>query len=1268
MSDCIKLRKLQENNLRGFDLDIPLGTFTTVTGVSGAGKSSLSFKTLYAEGQRRFVESLSPYARQFLEKKASPRAASISALPPTLAVRRGIQRVGRRSTVGTMTDVNDFLRVLYARLADVCCPGCGSVLPKSSVSAIAGELAKERGSEPVHVGLPVPPPRTVKEAKACLKELRRVACVGVLLDGEVTSIEAVKPNDIKGKEPIGVLRSVPADSPELAPLMTRAQDIGDGVALLGLGGSVRRITAGFYCGACDVAVREPKPSCFSSNHPLGACDACGGLGEREVVSEDLVIADGQLSIANGAIVPWNTSRRSKEFKELLRYCERHSIPIHLSWQQLAADDRQRILYGEAPFSGVVPWLEKAASHGRSTSVKKFLAPVRCHVCEGTRLNAEARASRLDGRTLPELWRMPIAELAALFDAYSLPENYAEALAPVLREIRARLSCLDQVGLGYLTLERSVRSLSGGETQRVQLTSALSSNLAATLYLLDEPTTGLHPRDIERLIGSLRALRDRGNTVMVVEHDLATVGASDFVIDLGPGAGEAGGALLFAGPPAELHSSEGPTGAELRGAPGPVRRERREPEGDELEVLGATCHNLARLDVTIPLGVLVGISGVSGSGKSTLLEEVLAKGLGAQLKGLRPPSGVGEVYGGELVGEVVLVDQAPLASNPRANPATYTKAFDKIRSLFAESEGAAARGLRASDFSFNVPGGRCSACEGAGYERIEMQFLADVYLTCEECKGTRFSKRVLEVKLRKKSIADVLTASVDDALAFFVEDAELSASLRPLQAVGLGYLSLGRPLSTLSGGEAQRLKLAAHLMKRSGPVLFLLDEPTTGLHTSDIRQLLSCLDAILKAGHSVIAVEHNLEFLAACDWLLELGPEGGEAGGRLVASCTPDELCALEGSHTGQALRALQTPVTERFKAAVNEAPHPAFDAGVVGDIAIEGAHANNLRGFDLTIPRGALTVVTGPSGSGKSSLVFDILFAEGQRRFIEALSADRRRGLRGALQSKVTRVSGLPPTAAISQLTSRVGSRSTVGTALQVAPYIRLIWARLGEQTCPDCGVVLSDISAEQIVEQLLDSALDRPIWLLAPVVRGARGYQKEIFRKIRAGNYELARVDGRMCALREAPWLDAGDHTIDVVVGKLTVERGAARKLLRMVRTCFELGRGWMVISDAAAPGSPGEPIEEQTFSRDRTCPQCDVAYPRWEPSDFSFLSRRGRCPRCLGRGKQLCIDPDSLVRDPEASVADGALGPLVDPRPEGPTRCPGRSPGTPSTRRRRT
>ncbi len=1237
MSDSIQLRKLAENNLKGFDLDIPLGTLTIVTGVSGAGKSSLSFKTLYAEGQRRFVESLSPYARQFLEKKPSPRAASISALPPTLAVRRSTQRAGRRSTVGTLTDLNNYLRVLFAQLGVVSCPQCAAPVHRGLPSVAAAELAVH-GDSLIHVGVVCEPPSSVKAARKTLKDLASHGCPRMLIAGVVHEFASIKPKQLKNQPLVAVVASVAANSTKLAEQLSLAQDIGDGLAIAAWDGGQRSYTSRYYCAPCDLPVRDPTPACFSFNHPLGACEICGGLGEREFVCEDLVVVDGQLSVAGGAIAPWGSARRAREFKELLRYCEQQNIPIHLPWIHLDPEDRQRILDGDPPYRGVVPWLERAASQGRNSSLKKFLAPRTCDACGGARLNPEACASRIDGLNLPDMWQMPVAELAERMKKLQLPQPLQHALGPVLREIRARVECLTEVGLGYLQLDRCARTLSGGEIQRVQLTSALSSNLAATLYLLDEPTTGLHARDIQRLIASLRELRDRGNTVLVVEHDINMVAASDFTIDLGPNAGDGGGELLYAGPPAGLVDSSGPTGDELSGRSGPITRERRVPGEDWLYVRGANCHNLKDLDVSLPLEVLVGISGVSGSGKSTLLEKVLAHGLVAQLKGLRVPEEYGELAGAEFLSEVVLVDQSPLVANPRANPATYTKAFDKIRNLFAESPEAVNRGLRPSDFSFNVPGGRCSACEGAGFERIEMQFLADVFLLCEECNGTRFSKRVLEVKLGALNVAEVLALSVDEALEVFAAEDELCACLRPLTSVGLGYLNLGRPLSTLSGGEAQRLKLAAHLMRGTGSVLFLLDEPTTGLHTADIRQLLSCLDMILACGHSVIAVEHNLEFLAACDWLIDLGPDGGDKGGELLAACPPEELHTRKGSFTGESLAALTQSAPERFAAALNKEPRKAFDAGVVGDIEVEGAQANNLRGFDLKIPRGALTVVTGPSGSGKSSLVFDILFAEGQRRFIEALSADRRRGLRGALQPKVTRVRGLPPTAAISQLTSRVGSRSTVGTALQVAPYIRLIWARLGEQTCPECGVPLRDVSPEQIIESLLETAAGKEVRVLAPVVRGDKGYQKEIFRKVREGNYDLARVDGTLVPLRQAPWLDTKDHNIDVLVGTITVERSAARKLLRLVNTAFELGRGWLIVG--------GDELEEQSFSKDRTCPRCDVAYPRWEPSDFSFLSRRGRCPRCLGRGKQLCIDPDSLVSDPEAGLGDGALGPFVDAR----------------------
>jgi excinuclease ABC subunit A len=806
---------------------------------------------------------------------------------------------------------------------------------------------------------------------------------------------------------------------------------------------------------------------------------------------------------------------------------------------------------------------------------------------------------------------------------------------ILAEIRSRLGYLVEVGLEYLTLDRQSRTLSGGELERVDLTTAIGSSLVNTLYVLDEPSIGLHPRDTERLTRILHRLRDLGNAVVVVEHDPTIIRAADHVIDLGPGAGERGGRIVFAGAPAALGKATASATADYlcgRRAIRPPARRRKPIPGLSLRIRGATANNLKDVDVEIPLGCFVAVTGVSGSGKSTLIDDVLYRGLKkrrGQPVGI--PGACRAIEGAERIAEVILVDQAPIGSTPRANPVTYLRAFDGIRACFARTDDARLRGYTAATFSFNVPGGRCETCAGEGFEKIEMQFLSDVYVPCSECAGARFRPEVLEVRLRGRTIREVLDLTVSEAVDLFADVPEVGERLRPLADVGLDYLRLGQPLSTLSGGEAQRVKLAAQLGREGkAHTLFIFDEPTTGLHLADIDRLLACFARLVERGHSLVVIEHNLDVIKSADWVLDLGPEGGEAGGRLVGAGPPEAIARLPASHTGRFLSAALRPA-DRL---AGTAPAPVRSvAAANGHIRLVGAREHNLRDLGLELPRDRLIVLTGLSGSGKSSLAFDVLHAEGQRRYLDSLSAYARQFLHVMAKPDIDLLLGLPPTVAIEQRLSRGGRTSTVATVTEVYHYLRLLFAKLGVQHCTGCGEPIRSQTRREIVERVRRELRGQRVTLLAPVVRGRKGYHKDELAAARKLRLREARIDGRRVSLATVPLLDRyREHDIDLVVAGLPADlAGLETALDRALR----LGRGTVV---ALAEGG------ERLYSERLFCPACGIGFEGLDPRLFSFNSRQGACPACDGSGVTVEVDPEAVL-DPARALDAGALVPFERP-----------------------
>ncbi|HYL64425.1 MAG TPA: excinuclease ABC subunit UvrA [Candidatus Methylomirabilis sp.] len=937
--EALRVRGARVHNLRNISVEIPHNAITVVTGVSGSGKSSLAFDTVYAEGQRRYVESLSAYARQFLERMEKPDVDEISGIAPAVAIRQKNSTRNPRSTVATSTEIYDYLRLLFARCGQTFCIQCGVEVRKDSPDEIASRvlaLAPGRrfyvlyllriaapqatgGARRVPKKKAAPPEDVLKQA---LGDLQKRGFNRLFQEGRVHEFSSPETLlDVDFAKPVYVLVDRLSVNGEWRSRLTDSIEIcyreGQGEAILEFiadssGNPAERLAFNerFACKKDGTVYQEPEPRLFSFNNPYGACPRCQGFGNTIDFDLNLVVPDSSKTLDEGAIEPWTKPRYRGLLQDVKKWARNRGIPLNVPWRQLTEEQRKLVLEGdpENDFKGVKGFFEWLERKKYKLHVRVFLSRYRgyatCPDCGGTRLRPEARAVRIAGRSITEICTLTVKEARTFFGTLALSESQTKVAEKILEEIRTRLQFLDEVGLDYLTLDRLTSTLSGGESQRIQLATSLGSHLVGALYVLDEPSIGLHPRDTQRLIDILKSLRDLGNTVLVVEHDPDTIRAADHVLDLGPGAGELGGNLLFSGGyQAMLGEHKSLTGRYLSGELAiPVPNNRRRPAGKFLRLHGATLHNLRNVDLMIPLGTLVVVTGVSGSGKSTLVHDVLYRALTAKRTGGSVKEVCDRLEGDEQITQVVIVDQSPIGRTPRSNPATYLKAFDAIRDVFAATPDAKRKGFAAGHFSFNVPGGRCETCQGDGTVTVEMQFLADVELICEECRGTRFKSSVLEVKYHGKNVHDVLQLTAREALAFFNGVPKVVSKLRILNEIGLGYLRLGQSATTLSGGEAQRLKLAAHLSQTENRgILYILDEPTTGLHFDDIAKLLAAFRKLLESGASLLVIEHNLDIIKSADWLIDLGPEGGDAGGKIVATGTPEQVARNQQSHTGRFL-------------------------------------------------------------------------------------------------------------------------------------------------------------------------------------------------------------------------------------------------------------------------------------------------------------------------------------------------------------------------------
>ena len=1381
----IRIRGARQHNLQNLDLDLRTGELTVVTGPSGSGKSSLVFDTLYAEGQRRYVETFSAYARQFLDRMDKPAVDKVEGVPPAIAIDQTNPVRSSRSTVGTMTELNDHLKLLFARAGQLFDKQTAQPVRHDSPETIYAELQRRCGIEP--------PPDRPKAASAPSggSEPHAVGSVGAMSDPRLvvtfpvelpanTSTEQLEQwlsasgfTKVQAEREAGGVKllDVVADRFRLGNAEKARVVEAIEVALKRGGGRMNvyrlvedgeaeiwRFSTGLHCPDSNLRYREPLPSMFSFNSAAGACDTCRGFGRVIGVDYGLVIPDEKKTLRAGAIKAIQTPAWKECQDDLMRHAEAAGIPRDTAWNRLTDEQKKWVIDGSPNWNGkwnqqwygIKRFFEYLETKAYKMHIRVLLSKYRsytpCPVCAGARLQTEsllwrigsqqdadavldpalrfmpqgvqwsrAQLAILPGLCLHDLMLLPIDRLRQFFERMAVsagvldtPESIADgalstgsegqfdikntaatgeaqALKLLHEEIGTRLKYLSDVGIGYLTLDRQSRTLSGGEVQRINLTTALGTSLVNTLFVLDEPSIGLHPRDMHRITQAMLRLRDAGNTLVVVEHDPAVMLAADRVLDFGPGPGERGGRIVFDGTPDELRSADTLTGQYLGGRKR-VGHGFQRPVSDatpRLILEGAREHNLQNLSIEFPLHRLVTVTGVSGSGKSSLIQDVLAPALQRHFgKTTETPGAHDRLLGADHLSDVVFVDQSPIGKTARSNPVSYVGAWDSVRELFAVAPLSRQRGYTASKFSFNSGDGRCPTCGGSGFEHVEMQFLSDVYLRCPDCDGQRYRPEILEITLerggRTLNVAAVLDLTVAEAIALFADDRDVVRALRPIQEVGLEYVKLGQPVPTLSGGEAQRLKLAGFLaeaarsqaksrqpLARKG-TLFLFDEPTTGLHFDDIAKLMRAFARLLDAGHSLIVIEHNLDVIGASDWLIDLGPEGGDAGGCVVAEGTPAQVREHPHSHTGAALREYASAIgaapvlRERTPLLWNQELEALASKAqkAKNSIEIVNAREHNLKGLSVDIPRGRFNVITGVSGSGKSTLAFDILFNEGQRRYLESLNAYARSIVQPAGRPEVDAVYGIPPTVAIEQRLSRGGRKSTVGTTTEVWHFLRLLYVKLGVQHCTQDGAAVQPQTPESIAAQLLTHFRGQHIGLLAPLVVARKGVYTELADWARPRGYTHLRVDGHFLPTTGFPRIDRfKEHTIELPVMSLDVAPENEALLRSALAQALEHGKGVVhVLShldglrEALAAGAPTAGIGRlQVFSAKRACPVCSTSYAELDPRLFSYNSKHGWCPDCVGTGVKLTkeqrkVFDDSVLADDQKGREQTFAEPEVD------------------------
>ncbi|MDB5346609.1 MAG: excinuclease subunit [Schlesneria sp.] len=1372
-SSNIVIRGAREHNLQNVSLTLPRNKLIVLTGVSGSGKSSLAFDTLYAEGQRRYVESLSSYARQFMGQMPKPEVDSITGLAPSISIQQKSSGRNPRSTVGTITEIYDYLRVLFARVGHPSCYQCGRAITAQTREHILDSILRLPEGTKFQVLAPVVQ-RQKGEFKDLFIDLLKRGFLRARVDGKVVqltddlkldkqmkhSIDVIVDRLVAGKSTRSrvaeaiesalnlaqrrLIVATESDSPDTdsdeAPAEAKRKKGSktkpreeefdeDGDSIPPTAAHDTLYSTDYACTHCGISYDPPSPQLFSFNSPQGMCPDCNGLGVRFDFRNDRLVPDDTLSIQKGAIaILGKLSSIGKWRKHVLKGVGR-AIEIDLEmaedsffklkWRDLPEAAKQLFLYGlgtrnitfsyrhskglwkrGGTYAGFIPELleeyRTTRNPMRRMQLEKYMHETGCSTCHGHRLNKQASSylvtsTSLPGSStkepaslsLPQVCSLSVVDAWDFFGELVLDDTGRFIATEVLKEIRGRLGFLLRCGLDYLTLDRTAPTLSGGETQRIRLAGQIGCGLVGVVYILDEPSIGLHPRDNTMLLDSLKDLRDQGNTVIVVEHDEETMQAADYVVDFGPGPGVRGGEIVVQGSVDDMKkSARSLTGAFLSGRRKiEVPSVRRPGNGLAIEITGAKHHNLKDVTAQFPLGKFICVTGVSGSGKSSLVNDILWEVLNRDInKGIGNPGEHTGFTGLEHIDKAIDIDQSPIGRTPRSNPSTYVKLFDLVRDLYTQLPESKLRGFKPGRFSFNVEGGRCEACEGNGSNKLEMDFLADIWVTCPVCQGHRFNKETLEVRYKGKNITDVLEMDVQQALEHFENHPKLKRSLQTLHDVGLDYIKLGQPSPTLSGGEAQRVKLARELSKRStGKTIYILDEPTTGLHFVDIEHLLRVLHGFVEAGNTVIVVEHNLDVIKTADWVIDLGPEGGSGGGRILAAGTPEEIVQCDESYTGQALRlampaetpkagakkgkkasktataALRAPATShRWQTSV--ALKDTAD-GADTSIVVRGASQHNLQHLDLKIPRDMMSVFCGPSGSGKSSLAMDTLYAEGQRRYVESLSSYARQFLGQMPKPRVEHIHGLQPSIAIEQKTVGNTPRSTVGTVTEIYDYLRILFARLGTQYCPDCNVPVQSQTTDDVIDKLMAmGTVEAPgrLLILAPQEVTVGQQYSKLWERLAEQGFRRVRINGVTYTLDEVPEIDRKrKHVVEIVVDRVTVgtaEREGKKassnrsRLAESVELAFDLGKG--LIRVAVVDDERDEKKwKTLPFSLHRSCEHCGRSFEELSPHNFSFNSPLGWCEVCEGIGTQQGTNLSALISDPTRSLGDGAVTAWPDP-----------------------
>ncbi len=1315
----IQVKGAREHNLRDVNLTLPRGELICFSGVSGSGKSSLAFDTLFAEGQRRYVESLSNYARQFMGQMPKPNVDLVSGLSPTISISQKSSGTNPRSTVGTITEIYDFLRVLYARVGTGRCPKCLVKIDAQSKDAITARIM----DFPIDCTLWILAPiirRQKGEFKDLFEDLRKQGYVRARVDGETIRLAEPPPLDRQKRHDVELVidRITPDDRDRgrIVDAITTALKVGETTLFVSESdpnspecGSPKHdhlFSSRYACGTCGQSYRAPTPQLFSFNSPQGMCEACDGLGRLYTFIPEKLVPDDRLSVRKGAIEllgKWGdigrqrrqVYRRSAERLDKILDLEKGTM-LEAKWKDLTDEAKRIWLWGyEEPlsfdwrggrrsrkfsgtFEGFIPELIDKYRNTRNKMqqkhLEKYMETMDCPDCHGRRLNPQASAVTLRSNsqaykqlaqahaseetkldlTLPELCELSIERLAAFFETLELTATETLIASEALKEIRQRIGFLIGVGLNYLTLGRTAPTLSGGESQRIRLAGQIGSGLSGVLYILDEPSIGLHARDNDRLIETLIQLRDAGNTLIVVEHDEDTMRAADRIIDFGPGPGIKGGKVVAAGSLQEIENNPSSiTGQFLTGqrSTQTARQPRNVKAAKKLEIHGARHHNLKNIKVSIPLGLITCVTGVSGSGKSSLIGGILEPALRNDLNHAECEVGDHDkITGVEHLDKTIAIDQSPIGRTPRSNPATYVKVFDEIRNLFAKLPEAKTRGYTASRFSFNVDGGRCSACDGNGANKLEMDFLADIWVTCPVCQGKRYNRETLNVTFKGHSIADVLEMDIAQALQLFENVPKVADKLRTLVDVGLEYLKLGQPSPTLSGGEAQRIKLARELSKKeTGKTLYVLDEPTTGLHFADIAMLLKVIQGLADRGNTMVIVEHNLDVIRAADWIIDLGPEGGAGGGTIVAKGTPKTVAKSRKSYTAKALaKTLGNQSKSHKQTSKQNNSKQSSPPKSRNHLLVESASEHNLKSVDVEIPRDAMTVFCGPSGSGKSSLAMDTIYAEGQRRYVESLSSYARQFIGQVQKPRVERIEGLSPSVALEQKNLGHSPRSTVGTVTEIYDYLRILLSRLGTMHCPACHCPVGTQTPDQITEKILQLPEHTKTLLLAPMQVQPGEASTLTWQTLRAAGYTRVRIDGETHPLENAPPLDPRKRQrVQVVIDRLVIRESEQSRISDSVEQALSLGVGELQLAIANQERSESD-WDEISHSQHLVCEQCGRSFQELTPHHFSFNTAIGWCSDCEGLGTQTGTNPTALISNASASLSDGAalLWPNVDAR----------------------